>query len=38
MITTDFEQLASVVDRLPPKEVAGVGRIEVAKLYLQKNR
>jgi hypothetical protein len=38
MITTDFEQLASVVDRLTPKDVAGVGRLEAAKLYLQKNR
>jgi len=38
MITTDFEQLASVVDRLTPKEVAGVGRLEAAKLFLEKTK
>jgi hypothetical protein len=38
LITTDFEQVASVVDRLTQKEVAGVGRLEAAKLYLQKNK
>jgi hypothetical protein len=38
MISTDFEQVASVVDRITPKEVAGVGRLEAAKLYLQKNK
>jgi hypothetical protein len=38
LITTDFEQVASVVDRLPPKEAAGVGRLEAAKLYLQKTK
>jgi hypothetical protein len=37
MITTDFEQVASVVDRLANKEVAGIGRLEAAKLFLQKN-
>jgi hypothetical protein len=37
MITTDFEQVASVVDRLTPRELAGVGRLEAAKLFLQKN-
>jgi len=38
LITTDFEQVASVVERLTTKEVAGVGRLEAAKLYLQKNK
>jgi hypothetical protein len=38
LITTDFEQVASVVERLTPKEAAGVGRLEAAKLYLQKNK
>lgn len=38
LITTDFEQVASVVDRLTQKELAGVGRLEAAKLYLQKNK
>ena len=37
LIATDFEQVASVVERLTVKEVAGVARIEVAKLFLQKN-
>jgi hypothetical protein len=37
LITTDFEQVASLIDRLTPKEIAGVGRLEVAKLFLQKN-
>jgi hypothetical protein len=37
LIATDFEQVAAVVERMTAKEVAGVGRIEAAKLYLQKN-
>jgi hypothetical protein len=37
LIATDFDQVASVVDRLTPRELAGVGRLEVAKLFLQKN-
>jgi len=37
LIATDFEQVAAVVDRLASKEVAGVGRLETAKLFLQKN-
>jgi hypothetical protein len=37
LIATDFEQVASVVERMTAKEVAGVGRIEAAKLFLQKN-
>jgi hypothetical protein len=36
LITTDFEQISAVVGRLTPKEINGVGRLEVAKLYLQK--
>ena len=38
LIVTNFEQLAAVVERLAPKEVSGVARLEVAKLYLQKTR
>lgn len=38
LITTDFEQIAAVVERLTPKEVSGVARLELAKLYLQKTR
>ena len=38
MITSDFEQLAFVVDRLTLKEAAGVGRLEAAKLFLEKTR
>jgi hypothetical protein len=38
LIKTDFEQISAVVERLTPKEVSGLGRLEVAKLYLQKTR
>src|SRR5882672_1112044 len=38
LITTDFEQISAVVERLTPKEVNGVGRFELAKLYLQKTK
>jgi hypothetical protein len=38
MISTDFEQVASVVERFTLKEVAGVGRLEAAKLFLQKTK
>jgi hypothetical protein len=37
LIATHFEEVASVVERITTKEVAGVGRIEAAKLFLQKN-
>ena len=37
LIRTDFEQISAVADRLTAKEVNGVGRLEVAKLYLRKN-
>ena len=37
LITTNFEQVASVAERFAAKEVRGVGRLEVAKLYLRKN-
>jgi len=37
LIATHFEEVASVVERMTTKEVAGVGRIEAAKLFLQKN-
>ncbi len=35
---TDFEQIASIVERLAAKEVRGVGRIEAARLFFQKNK
>ena len=38
LITANFEQIAAVVERLTPKEVSGVARLEVAKLYLQKTK
>jgi len=38
LITTDFENLADLTGRLKTKEVRGVGRLEVARLYLQKNK
>ncbi|MBA3633492.1 MAG: hypothetical protein H0W58_11910 [Acidobacteria bacterium] len=38
LIETDFEQVASIVERLAAKEVRGVGRIEAARLFFQKNK
>ncbi len=38
LIETDFEQIASIVERLAAKEVRGVGRIEAARLFFQKNK
>jgi hypothetical protein len=38
VVVTNFEQIAAVVERLTPKEVSGVARLEVAKLYLQKTK
>lgn len=38
LILTNFEQISSVVERLTTKEVNGSGRLEAAKLYLQKTR
>jgi hypothetical protein len=38
LITTDFEQVAATVERFSNKEVAGIGRLETAKLFLQKNK
>lgn len=35
LIATEFERIAEVVERLKAKPVRGVGRLEVAKLYLQ---
>ncbi|HEX8847753.1 MAG TPA: hypothetical protein VF791_24140 [Pyrinomonadaceae bacterium] len=37
LITTNFEQVAAVVERFTMKEIRGIGRLEVAKLYLRKN-
>jgi hypothetical protein len=36
-MTTNFEQIAAVAERFTAKEIRGVGRLEVAKLYLRKN-
>ncbi|CAN5156271.1 hypothetical protein BH20ACI1_BH20ACI1_18770 [soil metagenome] len=38
LIETDFEQIASIVERLSAKEIRGVGRIETARLFFQKNK
>lgn len=38
LVESDFEQLASIVERLAAKETRGVGRIETAKAFLQKNK
>ena len=38
LITTEFENLADLTGRLKTKEVRGVARLEVAGLYLQKNK
>ncbi len=38
LIETDFEQVAAIVERLAVKEVRGVGRIEAARLFFQKNK
>lgn len=37
LITQNFEQIAAVAERFIAKEIRGVGRLEVAKLYLRKN-
>lgn len=37
LTTTNFEQIAVVAESFTAKEVRGVGRLEVAKLYLRKN-
>lgn len=37
LIMTDFETLSAVAERLTIKELRGIGRLEVAKLYLRKN-
>ncbi len=38
LIETDFEQVASIVERLSVKELRGIGRIETARLFFQKNK
>jgi hypothetical protein len=38
LIAKDFEQVAAVVERLAAKPLRGLGRIEVAKLFLQNNK
>jgi hypothetical protein len=37
LIETNFEQIAAVAERFTAKEIRGVGRLEVAKLYIKKN-
>ena len=37
LINTHFEEVASVVERITSKEVAGAGRLQAAKLFLQKS-
>lgn len=37
LVTTDFEQLSGTVERLRAKDLRGVARFEVAKLFLEKN-
>jgi hypothetical protein len=36
LITTDFEEVSAIAERLTAKELNGIGRLEVAKLYLTK--
>lgn len=38
LIETDFEQLASIVERFAAKETRGAGRLETARLFFQKNK
>ncbi len=38
LVETDFEQVAAIVERLAAKEIRGVGRIETARLFFQKNK
>jgi tetratricopeptide (TPR) repeat protein len=37
LIVTDFEEVSAIVEGLPAKEVNGVGRLEVAKLFLKQS-
>ena len=37
LITTEFEAISGIVERLLPKELRGLARFEVAKWYLEKN-
>lgn len=37
LVATDFEQVSAIVERLTAKELNGVGRLEVAKLFLKKS-
>lgn len=37
LVTTSLEQIAAAAERLTPKELSGVGRLEVAKLYLKEH-
>ena len=38
LIMTNFEQLSTIAETFTAKELRGVGRMEVAKLYLKKNK
>jgi hypothetical protein len=37
LVTTEFEAISGIVERLLPKELRGLARFEVAKWYLEKN-
>ncbi len=38
LIETDFDQITSIIERISAKQVRGVGRIEFAKIFFQKNK
>lgn len=38
LIETDFEQIAAAIDKFSVKETRGVGRLEFAKIFFQKNK
>jgi hypothetical protein len=38
LIETEFDQISSIVERFSAKQVRGAGRIELAKLFFQKNK
>lgn len=38
LISSEFENIANLIDSLKAREVRGVARVEVARLYLEKNK
>jgi hypothetical protein len=38
LVETDFEQVVSIVERLGKKEIRGVGRLVIAKMFFEKNK